>query len=129
MEPPKIWRERSERYLGIGIQCQDCGEKNFPKTRQCPSCASENVVPYRIAQFGKLEYFTQVKNTGEEMIFYTPYIIGIIELDDGIRVTAQLVDCDYENLKKGMRVRMVFRVLAKNGKNGLIRYGFKFAPA
>ncbi|MHA1116201.1 MAG: Zn-ribbon domain-containing OB-fold protein [Candidatus Heimdallarchaeaceae archaeon] len=128
MEPPKIWRERRERYLGIGIICEDCQKKNFPKTRICPDCGSENVKPYKIAERGTLKYFTQIMNTGDELIFNTPYIVGLVELEDGIKVTAQIVDCDFKELRKGIKLEKTFRVLARNGKEGLIKYGFKFRP-
>ncbi|MHA1828014.1 MAG: Zn-ribbon domain-containing OB-fold protein, partial [Candidatus Heimdallarchaeaceae archaeon] len=82
MEPPKIWRERKERYLGIGIMCEDCKKKNFPKTRICPDCGSENVKPYKIAERGTLKYFTQIMNTGDELVFNTPYVVGLVELED-----------------------------------------------
>ena len=63
------------------------------------------------------------------MMFNAPYIIGLIELNDGIRVTGQITDTKSEDLKDGMNVKMVFRVLSKNGEEGLIGYGFKFVPS
>ncbi len=128
MEAPRVWRERETRYRGIGIECMDCGKKSFPSTRQCPYCASENVKPYQIARTGKIKYFTKINDTGDEMLFTTPYIVALIELDDGLTVTAQIVDCEYEDLKVDTPVKMVFRVLSKDGVEGLIRYGFKFMP-
>ncbi len=128
MEPPKIWREKRERYLAIGIQCQDCKSKSFPKTSFCTKCSSSNITEYRLATSGKLLNFTKVTSTSKEMNSYAPFFVGIIELDDGITVTGQIVDCKFEDLQDEMRVRMVFRVLARNGEEGLIRYGFKFTP-
>ena len=127
MEPPKVWRERRERYLAIGIECTDCKGKSFPITQACPKCGSKNINDYKISTTGKILQFAQVTQTAPEMNFYTPFIIGIIELDDEIRVTGQIVDCDIKEIKESMPVRMVFRVLAKDGDEGLIRYGFKFA--
>ncbi|MHA1198597.1 MAG: Zn-ribbon domain-containing OB-fold protein [Candidatus Heimdallarchaeaceae archaeon] len=128
MEPPKIWREKRQRYLGIGIECFNCNKKNFPFTDHCPSCGSENVEEYKLAEKGKIVQFSQVNQTAEEMMAYVPYAVGIIELEDGIKVTGQIVDIDYSQIKVGMQVRMVLRVLAKDGKEGLIKYGFKFVP-
>jgi len=128
MEPPKIWRERKERYLAIGIECTDCKCKSFPITQSCPKCGNKNIGEYKLSRNGKVLHFTLVTQTSPEMNFYTPFIISIIELDDNVRITGQLVDCDVEEIKEDMPVRMVFRVLAKDGEEGLIRYGFKFAP-
>ncbi len=129
MEPPKIWREKRQRYLGLGINCVKCSTKNFPFTDHCPNCGSENVEEYKLAEKGKILQFSQVNQTTEEMMENVPYAIGIIELEDGIKVTGQIVDVDYSQIKVDMQVRMVLRVLSKDGKEGLIKYGFKFVPA
>ncbi|MCK5409042.1 MAG: Zn-ribbon domain-containing OB-fold protein, partial [Candidatus Heimdallarchaeota archaeon] len=127
-EPPKIWREKRERYLAAGINCKDCETKNFPKTEYCPNCGSSNVLEYKLSTKGKITHFTRVTQTMQEMTDYVPFIVGIIELDDGIKVTGQIVDTNYEKIKEEMKVRMVFRVLARDNDEGLIRYGFKFIP-
>jgi len=129
MEPPKIWRERRGRYLGLGILCHDCKTNSFPVTNYCPECSSEKVEEIKLAQTGKILHFTKVSQTADEMMFNAPYIIGLIELNDGIRVTGQITDTKSEDLKDGMNVKMVFRVLSKNGEEGLIGYGFKFVPS
>jgi len=128
MEPPKIWRERRERYLALGILCHECKKKSFPITQYCPHCSSENIAELKLAQTGKILHFTRVSQTAEELMFCAPYIIGLIELDDGIKVTGQITDIKFVELSEGTKVRMVFRALSKNGEEGLIGYGFKFVP-
>ena len=128
MEPPKIWRERRERYLALGIKCLDCNKTSFPLAMYCPECNSDNIIEHKLANTGKIVFFTQVTLAAKEMISYSPYALGIVELDDGIRVTGQIVDCMYEDLKEDMKVRMVFRILSSDNNEGLIRYGFKFKP-
>jgi uncharacterized OB-fold protein len=129
MEPPKIWREKRERYLAVGIRCLDCDKRSFPKSDVCTKCSSDNIEEYKLANTGKLLYYTQVTQTAEEMMEYAPYIVGIVELDDTIRVTGQIVDCNTKEIKEGMSLKMVFKILARDGDEGLIRYGFKFAPS
>ncbi len=128
MEPPKIWRERRERYLGIGNNCLDCKEKSFPKANYCLKCSSKNIEEYKLARTGKILHFTQVTQPAQETIMYSPFIIGLIELDDGIKVTGQIVDYNYDDVKEGMKVRMIFRVLSIDKEEGLIKYGYKFVP-
>jgi len=52
--------------------------------------------------------------------------LAIIQLDEGPRITGQIVSC--LEVKIGMRVRPVFRILGKEGERGIIYYGTKFAP-
>ncbi len=128
MEPPKIWREKRQRYLGIGIECKDCSAKTFPYSTHCPKCGGENITEYQISEKGKIVQFSQVYQTAKEMMSNVPYAVGIIELEDGIKVTGQIVDIDYSEIKKDMLVRRVLRIIGKDSKEGLIRYGFKFVP-
>jgi len=59
---------------------------------------------------------------------YAPYIIGIIELSDGERLTTQIVNIDFKDLKYGMRLQACFRRIYVDGDKGIIHYGLKFGP-
>ena len=57
-----------------------------------------------------------------------PYPLAMVELDEGARVTAQIVDVTPELVKRGMHVKAVFRKLGEDSESGIIYYGTKFAP-
>ncbi len=127
-QPPKIWRERRQRYFMEGIRCNKCGKKTFPSASFCPECGSENLTPYKLEEKGKILYFTISRINTQNIIRATSSILALIELDDGLKITAQIVDIDPDNVKRGMRVKNVFRILSKDEKDGLIQYGLKFSP-
>jgi uncharacterized OB-fold protein len=54
--------------------------------------------------------------------------MAIVQLDEGPKLTTQLVGLDQEP-EAGMKVRAVFRKIAEEGAEGVIYYGYKFAPA
>jgi len=56
-----------------------------------------------------------------------PYFIGLVKLDDGPMLTAQITDVDGE-IAIGDRVEMVTRKLTTEGTRGMIVYGYKFRP-
>ncbi len=58
-----------------------------------------------------------------------PYAMGIVELDDGARITGQIVDCEFGDLAVGMPVKIEFRKIFSEGESGIICYGYKFVPA
>ncbi len=62
--------------------------------------------------------------TGYEM--FGPYCIAIIELEEGPRITSQVVDCEPEIVKPGMKVKSVFRKLGEDSESGILHYGTKF---
>ena len=52
--------------------------------------------------------------------------MAIIELDEGPRITSQIVDCKPDSVKSGMRVKSVFRRLGEDSESGILHYGTKF---
>jgi uncharacterized protein len=53
---------------------------------------------------------------------------AIIDLDDGVRLTAQLTDAEPEEMSVGMPVEMVVRRLRTDNGDGPILYAYKFRP-
>jgi len=57
-----------------------------------------------------------------------PYPVAIIKLEEGSQITAQIVDCNIDEIKIGMKVESVFRRIQEDGYTGAIYYGYKFKP-
>lgn len=77
---------------------------------------------------GEIYSFTTMYNVPQGFEEQKPYTIGLIKLDEGPMVTAQLTDVDSKDVKIGMRVEMVTRKLREDGNEGQIIYGYKFRP-
>jgi uncharacterized OB-fold protein len=82
----------------------------------------------KLAGTGKLLTYTIIRVAPGPFCDQAPYAVGIAELDDGVRLTAQVVDCDFAALKVGLRVRTEFRKVSEDGEAGIIHYGYKFVP-
>jgi len=50
-------------------------------------------------------------------------------MDEGVRLTSQLIDVKAEDVTIGMKVQSSFRKLGQEGEAGVIHYGYKFRPA
>lgn len=126
---PLHWRRYKERYNLLGTKCEVCGNTYFPMRKICPSCRRDGK-PYTIKFSGKGKVFTYsvIRFPSEDFEIYAPYVVGIIELDEGPKVTSQIVDCSIEDVYIGMPVETCFRKLMTQGKEGIICYGFKFRP-
>jgi len=73
-----------------------------------------------------------------------PYVLALVQLEEGPMVTAQLTDLEFEWVEReiegeirlvkkyqvniGMPVEMVTRKLKSEGDRGIIVYGYKFRP-
>ncbi len=121
------WRLIPQRYNLIGTECQNCCEKFFPPRQFCPTCRRlGKTKDFKFSGNGEIYTYTVIHAAPEGFEFQKPYVVGIIKLDEGPLVTAQIVDCKLEDVQIGKRVRSVFRKIIAGGKEGIIRYGYKF---
>ena len=95
------------------------------RRRALKSCQEENSV-HQFKGTGEIVSSTVVHQaqTGYEM--FGPYCIAIVKLDEGPQITTQIVDCEPENVKPGMKVKSVFRKLGEDSESGILHYGTKF---
>lgn len=126
---PMHWRRLRERYNLMGTRCEACGRTYFPLRKICPNCRRDGKpVPVRFSGKGAVFTYTVIRFPSEDFKAYTPYVVGIVQLDEGPKVTSQIVDCRLEDVYIGMPVEACFRKLTAQGKEGIICYGFKFRP-
>ncbi len=125
---PAHWRELPVRYRLEGGRCKDCGHTTIPREAVCPACGSTNVEMVKLPRRGKVVNYTVVWNAPRGYEYYTPYVLAIVELEDGTRVMSQLTDVAPSEVKEGMNVEMVIRKTRVSGESGLIAYSYKFRP-
>ncbi len=94
----------------------------------CRKCRSTRLRHTQLPQTAKLLSFTVVRQAPVGFEELAPYIVGVVEFEDGTRLVTQLTDCEPEELKIGMEVEAVVRKITQDGPSGLIIYGFKFRP-
>lgn len=126
--PARSWREIPQRYRLEAGKCAKCGFIAFPPRLICPACGAREFEPHKLAEAGKVLTFTVIRVAPQQFVDQSPYAVGIAELDDGVKLTAQIVDCEPADLKVGMRVRIEFRKVSEEGASGVIYYGYKFVP-
>lgn len=131
MGVPRFWREQPHRYNLQGTQCKECEGIYFPPRWVCPKCRRASVgrmVPYTMDGTGTVVTSTVVHEPAPGFEDHSPYALAIIELDEGCRLTSQVVDCEPHSVKPGMRVTKTFRKIQADGAAGVIYYGTKFVP-
>ena len=128
MQVPRHWREIPQRYRMEASRCLSCNKIQFPERQICPECGSNENEIFKLSGKGKLSTFTIIRVAPEGFEDQAPYAVGIVELEEGIRVMGQITDCEPEKLKIGDRLTAKFRRIREEGKTGMIMYGFKFVP-
>ncbi|MBM4241452.1 MAG: Zn-ribbon domain-containing OB-fold protein [Euryarchaeota archaeon] len=121
------WRHIPQRYNLIGSKCLECGKVFFPKRIICPECRRKGQLEdIKLRGEGKIYTYSIINTPTDEFKTIAPYVVAIVELDDGAKITTQIVDCNPEDVKIGDEVEMVFRKIREEGDDGVISYGFKF---
>lgn len=127
----RFWRDNASRYNLVANKCGNCNRMYFPPRQVCPVCHRKSI--------GKME---NVKLKGEGQVFsfsiihdalpqfeiMKPYVIALIQLDEGVKITGQIIDCDPLEVNIGMKVRATLRKWGEEGPSGIIHYGYKFVP-
>lgn len=128
MSVPRFWRRLKNIYNLIGTHCEKCGDYFYPPRNMCPKCRRNSIIiPFKYKGTGEVVTYTIVHTSAKDYAKLTPYILAIIRLDEGPRLTSQVI-CDHSDIRIGMRVRSVFRKLGEESDKGMIYYGTKFVP-
>lgn len=83
----------------------------------------------RLSGRGTVVSFSVIHDAPKDFDMMKPYVLAIVELEEGLRVTSQIIDAETEDVQIGMPVEAAFRKLGEEGEAGVIHYGYKFRPA
>lgn len=81
-----------------------------------------------LQKVGKLITWTIIRVPPEGYSSQAPYPVAVVELSDGKRIIAQVVDWEKEDLYKGKSVVTVLRRIAEASDDAIIPYGIKVKP-
>ena len=128
MSSPNIWRNIQHRFNFCGFRCKECNLLHFPYSTICPRCLSKETERHYFIGNGEVVSYTQVFDPPIGMDHLVPYTVVMVDLEEGVKMSGQLVGIPYEKVKKGMKVQIAFRKISERDEAGIIEYGFKFRP-
>lgn len=117
-----FWEATKQHEFHID-RCAKCDTPRFPPKPLCSKCWSSEVNRVLAAGTGTVYTYTIVHRAGQPAFQAdAPFAIVIVDLDEGVRVMSNLVNCDLEAISIGMPVRMVW-------EDGTDVSLYKFEPA
>jgi uncharacterized OB-fold protein len=128
MPQANTWREYAQRYRLEADRCKECGKVFFPPRLVCDACGCREFESITMRRTGKLVTYTIIRTPSSEFADEAPFALGIVEMDDGPRLTLQIADVDFDELAIGMPLKLQFRRLFSEGSEGVINYGHKAVP-
>nr|WP_090277350.1 OB-fold domain-containing protein [Mycolicibacterium komanii]CRL71699.1 putative nucleic-acid-binding protein containing a Zn-ribbon [Mycolicibacterium komanii] len=101
------WAAVQDRTLMINA-CGSCGRNSLYARPFCPHCWSEDV---RLAPAtGRSRLYTwSVIHQNVAPFDAVPYVVAMVDLDEGPRLMTEIVDCPAERLSAGMQLEIGFR--------------------
>lgn len=89
--------------------CRACGHRQFYPRTLCLGCESDQVEWSETSGFGTIYTFTiNYRAPNAFMKARLPYAVAVIELDEGVRMVANILNAPPEAIAIGKRVRVVF---------------------
>jgi len=97
-----------------GTVCRKCGKKYFPPRMDCAACLDSEVDWFDIKGPGRLVTFSRVEFGPSGFEEVQPYILGIVEFPEGVRVLAKISNkIDPAAIRAGMELKPVPQPLSE----------------
>ena len=112
----------------VATECSTCGALFFDRRNACASCGGRGFGSRRLANDGVLRAFTIVHRASPGVP--VPYVSGIVDLEGGGVVKANIVGVDPEpgSLQLGMRLKLTTYAVATDAE-GTEAVAFGYEPA
>ena len=100
------WQSAADGKLVLQ-RCVDCGQFQFYPRALCAACGGETEWVDASGR-GTLYTFTIIRqNRSEAFVRLSPYAVGIVELDEGVRMMSNIVGCELDQIEVGMALEVL----------------------
>jgi uncharacterized OB-fold protein len=103
-----FWEAAKDKRLLLP-RCNMCGRFFFPPSQRCRHCLSPEIVWAESKGIGRIYsfvvYYRPYHPAFEAEI---PYIVAIVELDEGVRLLSNIIGTPAESVRCDARVRVIF---------------------
>jgi uncharacterized protein len=108
-EESKAFWEACARHELYVQKCKSCGKVFYYPRSFCPEDLSSDLDWVKCSGKGTIYTFTVTRqNQSAGFRDNLPYIMAYVELDEGVRMLTNIVDCKPEDVKIGMSVEVTF---------------------
>jgi len=89
--------------------CEQCQQYQFYPRLYCMHCSSPRIQWVEVSGRGRIYSYTIIhRNKSPEFMHDTPYNVAIVQLDEGPRMMANIVQSDASQLRVDLPVTVVF---------------------
>jgi uncharacterized OB-fold protein len=100
----KLFWEAAQENLLILKFCNSCKEPHYYPRSICPHCGSNETTWVESNGLGEIYSYT-VMRRGVEV----PFAMAYVKLNEGISLLTHLTNCDFDKVRVGQKVKVVFQ--------------------
>ena len=100
----KAFLEAAQKDELLVKYCNSCKEAHYYPRTICPHCGSNDTAWIKSAGLGEIYSYT-VMRRGVEV----PFAMAYVKLQEGISMLSHLTNCDFDSIRVGQKVRVVFQ--------------------
>ncbi len=90
-------------------KCDSCAEYQFYPRGICANCWSNDIKWHQASGKGTVWTFTVTyQNRTPGFAEDVPYVLALVELEEGVRMFTNIVECEPRHVKIGMAVEVTF---------------------
>jgi uncharacterized OB-fold protein len=124
-----LWRKRKMIMGFVGYRCTKCGTPQYPPMPMCVNPQCQEAGHFEDYEFavkpGKVEMFTgDLLSPSVD----PPAVYGVVSFEGGGRALVDFTDCDMNQVKVGIPIRMTFRRRSRDQMRGFTGYFWKAVP-
>jgi uncharacterized OB-fold protein len=94
-------------------RCRRCDTRWHPPMPLCPACQSTDHEWKAVSGRGRVFSYTVVHHAAHvAMAGKTPYLVALIDLEEGVRLVSNILNCPMAKVAIGMPVQVTFQDLA-----------------
>ncbi len=95
----------------MGSRCTSCGATSFPPRADCEECMSGEFEFLELSGKARLHTFTKIVAAPTGFEDLAPYLVGVVDLEEGGRALAWFGDTiDEDEVEIGMELQVVPRI-------------------
>lgn len=94
-------------------KCTQCGKTHLPPRPMCDKCLSQEFIWVEVSRMGKLLTYTTIYVAPQQFQDKTPYSVGIIQLEEELKIPGMIPNLLENDLKIGMMVKIDFESCKK----------------
>ena len=91
-------------------RCDNCNEYQFYPRGVCVACSTPSIKWVQASGKGTVWTFTVTRqNRAPGFAEDVPYVLALVELEEGVKMFTNIIDCPPQDVRIGMPVEVTFR--------------------